>query len=90
MKVPWQAHTVRLNCTIRVDVKALIQEIAAKWHRQEGGYVAEGRVVGEAVALLAKREGIELKPADPPEEPARQPRRPSRSAPRRNKRSAVA
>jgi hypothetical protein len=89
MKREWRAHTVRLNCTVRADIKAVIQDVAAKWHRREGGYVSEGRVVAEAVEMLIKREGIPLPVLDPPEVPTRVPRKPPREATRRKK-AAVA
>lgn len=78
MKAPWVANTERLNCKIRADIKAALEELAAKRHRAEGGYVGLTRVINEAALILLEREGI---PVDGPLHMP--PRKPAKSVSRR-------
>jgi uncharacterized protein (DUF1778 family) len=65
MKAPNSANTERLNCKIRADIKSALQDLAAKRHRAEGGYVGLTRVIAEASLLLLESEGIVLPDSAP-------------------------
>ena len=87
MKALASANTVRLNCKIRADIKAALEEVAARKHREEGGYVGLTRVVNQAGLLLLEQEGITI---DPEAKPLPQPvRKPAKSDTRRRRAVAV-
>jgi hypothetical protein len=87
MKAEWIADTVRLNCTIRTDIKLAMEKLAAKKHRFEGGYVGLGRVFAEAAILLLEKEGMPLDLSEPPSKPVASARhaKPPKSLVRRRK-----
>jgi hypothetical protein len=60
MKTQWEAFTVRLNLQMRTDIKDAMEELRARRHRAEGGYVSLGRVYAEAALLLLESEGISI------------------------------
>jgi hypothetical protein len=68
MNAPWGANTQRLNCKIRPDIKAALEDLAEKWRRAEGGHVGLTRVIYEAAMMLLRREGIDIA-SEPPERP---------------------
>jgi hypothetical protein len=92
MKQEWNANTVRLNCTIRADIKEAMERLALKRNRIEGGYVGLGRVLGEAAMMLLEKEGITLDDPSAPTVPGFRHGKPPKSAKSliKRKRTAVA
>lgn len=66
MKAQIDKNTERTGLSIRIDIKAAMEELRKRRVFECGGYVSLGMVFGEAALLLLDQEGISLESAPAP------------------------